>query len=132
MRIDGAFFCFILEDGYRAIKEAGNTRIPDGRYRIVKRTVGSFYERYQKAYGHKFAIQVENVPDFEFILIHTGNTVSDTRGCQLTGDTAGKEPGGNFFIQAGKSSPAYCRFYDIVEAAFDSGAEVWATFARGK
>lgn len=132
MRIDGAFFCFVIEDGYRAEKIPGETRIPDGRYRIVKRTVGSFYERYRKAYGHKFAIQVEGVPNFEFILFHTGNKVSDTRGCSITGDAAGKEPGGNFFIPAGFSTNAYLRFYDAVEKAFDSGDEIWATFARGE
>lgn len=129
MRIDGQHFCFVVEDGYRKEKVAGQTRIPDGRYKIAKRTVGGFFAKYRQRFGHAFAIEILDVPGFKDILIHTGNTDGDTRGCLLVGDIAGRT-GINYAIAPGWSTPAYKRLYDVVESAFAAGQEVWIALAR--
>lgn len=75
--------CFTVEDGHRDVKEYGNTRIPAGTYKLIKRRHGGFYNKYKKRFGHDYVWQLENVPGFTDILIHIGNYKEDTKGCLL-------------------------------------------------
>ena len=113
--IDDKFECYTLEDEYRSVKVFGETRIPDGRYKMILRTVGGFHNRYLKRYGNKFhkgMLWVTDVPNFEFILIHTGNKDIHTAGCLLVGSTADKDKG---FI--GASKKAYLDLYPKIKDA---------------
>lgn len=86
--IDGVAECFALEDEHRVPKVPGETRIPAGSYRVTLRTEGGFHERYKLKFGptfHKGMLWVRDVPGFEYILIHIGNTDEDTAGCLLVG-----------------------------------------------
>ena len=86
--IDGKFECYTLEDEYRTVKVMHETCIPEGTYPIEFRTVGGFDAKYTKRYGadfHKGMLWIRGVPEFEYILIHTGNTDSHTSGCLLVG-----------------------------------------------
>jgi hypothetical protein len=78
--IDGNFYCDTLEDCYRKLPEEkkviGNTAIPFGEYRVTM----SFSERFKKVMP-----EILNVPYFEGIRIHAGNTNEDTSGCILVG-----------------------------------------------
>jgi hypothetical protein len=86
IRIDGVWQCFGLEDEHREIKVDGETRIPVGAYKIGIRAVGGFHNRYSKKFvEHQGMLQVLDVPGFDYILIHVGNTDDDTAGCLLTG-----------------------------------------------
>src|SRR6056300_888421 len=89
------FLSYTLEDEYRKEKVAGETRIPAGTYKITLRTTGGFHGRYEKKYGamHKGMLWVRDVPGFEYILIHTGNTDEHTSGCLLTGLTSDSNKG---------------------------------------
>lgn len=129
MRIDGAFFCFVIEDGHRPVKVAGQTRIPEGVYKVKRRTYGGFYDRYRARHGHAFAIELENVPGFADILIHTGNTKEDTRGCLLVADQAGRL-GPDYVGTAGTSTPAYTRLYAAILRAFTMGEVVEVEVCR--
>ena len=84
------FLCYTLEDEYREEKVMHETRIPDGTYKITLRKVGGFHGRYEKKYGdmHKGMLWVRDVPGFEYILIHTGNTDEHTSGCLLVGNSS--------------------------------------------
>ena len=76
-RIDGRkFLCYTLEDEQRDKKIKGETRIPAGSYEIRIRRIGGFNERYSKRFGkmHRGMLHIINVPGFEYILIHCGNT----------------------------------------------------------
>ena len=79
------FLCYTLEDEYRKDKVKGETRIPAGTYDIILRKVGSFHTKYSEKFKdmHKGMLWVKDVPNFEYILIHIGNTDEDTSGCLL-------------------------------------------------
>ena len=83
------FLSYTLEDEYRKEKVMHETRIPAGTYKVTLRTVGGFHAKYTERYGemHKGMLWVCDVPGFEYILIHTGNTDEHTSGCLLVGDS---------------------------------------------
>ena len=83
------FLCYTLEDEQRDVKVWGETRIPAGKYKLSLRKEGGFHTRYQAKYGnmHQGMIHVNDVPGFEYILWHTGNTDENTAGCLLLGDS---------------------------------------------
>lgn len=126
MAVAGEFVCFVLEDGYRDKKVKAETRIPAGVYRIEKRTTGGFYEQYRDKLKHDFSIQIVDVPGFENILIHIGNTVKDTAGCLLTGLGVGFN--GNFAVN--QSTAAYLQVYETIRLAFDRGDKVEIEISR--
>lgn len=107
--VDDKWFCFTLEDHVREIegepveawKIKGTTAIPRGEYEI-RLTYSNRFKRTMP--------QLMNVPGFEGIRIHAGNTDADTDGCILVGDS----------VQAdwlGESKKAYDRLYALLEAA---------------
>tara|TARA_R100000654_G_scaffold74500_1_gene109029 strand:- start:4794 stop:5267 length:474 start_codon:yes stop_codon:yes gene_type:complete len=119
------FLCYTLEDEYREDKVMGETRVPSGVYEIKLRTEGGFHERYKKKYGsmHKGMLHVTDVPNFKWILIHTGNTDEHTAGCLLVGDTQeNNKMVSNGFI--GKSVNAYKRIYPDISEAIQAGEKV--------
>jgi hypothetical protein len=120
------FLCYTLEDEQRDVKVWGETRIPPGTYKLKLRTVGGFHTRYLSRYGadfHKGMIWVQDVPGFEFILWHAGNTDENTAGCLLLGNSQEsnivKKDG---FI--GASRNAYQFVYPRVVAALEAGLDV--------
>lgn len=96
--IDDIYFCDTLEDIDRGItsstsledisrkKVYGQTAIPTGTYKVNLNVVSpKFKDRsWAKPYGGKVP-RLMNVPGFEGVLIHPGNTDSDTSGCILVG-----------------------------------------------
>lgn len=88
LSINGKYFCDILEDTVRDInkdgtfdcgefKIKGHTAIPYGEYEIVL------------TYSPKFKRELPlllNVPHFEGIRVHRGNSIQDTKGCLLPGE----------------------------------------------
>lgn len=79
--------CGTLEDEHRDEKVAGETRIPAGRYEIKLRTDSPMADKYRARYGewHRGMLWLQNVPGFEWVYIHTGNTDDHTEGCILVG-----------------------------------------------
>lgn len=82
--VDGVFFCFSIEDAARTTKIHGETCIPLGKYSLSTR----WSPKLSPIYNHDM-IWLKNVPGFEFILIHWGNTISDTEGCLIVGNKIG-------------------------------------------
>lgn len=81
MLLDGQPFCATLEDTVRpaGIKVPGETAIPAGRYKLIM----SYSKRFKKIMP-----LLLNVPGFEGIRIHSGNTAKDSTGCILVGKYA--------------------------------------------
>ena len=120
------FLCYTLEDEQRDVKVWGETRIPAGTYKLGLRTEGGFHTKYISKFGadfHKGMIWVLDVPGFEYILWHIGNTDENTAGCLLLGDSQEsnlvKKDG---FV--GSSTNAYKLVYPRVLAAIQSGLNV--------
>lgn len=80
LSVDGMWFCDTLEDPVRDLtserKVPGNTAIPAGVYDVVVNVSPKF---------RRLLPRLLNVPHFEGILIHRGNTAKDTAGCILVG-----------------------------------------------
>ena len=118
------FLCYTIEDEQRDVKVWGETRIPAGTYQLELRTEGGFHNRYKSRYAfHKGMIWVKDVPGFEYILWHTGNTDENTAGCLILGNSQEsnivKKDG---FV--GYSRDAYAFVYPRVAAAIESGLRV--------
>lgn len=122
---DRKFLAYTLEDEYRDNKVYSETRIPAGTYKIRLRTEGGFHAKYSKRFQdiHKGMLHIVDVPGFDYILIHCGNTDEHTAGCLLVGDTQNnnmvEEDG---FI--GRSTAAYKRIYVPIAEALEQGKEV--------
>ena len=123
------FLCYTLEDEFREDKVAGETRVPSGTYKVTLRTVGGFHGRYDKKYGemHKGMLWVRDVPNFEYILIHTGNTDEHTAGCLLLGDSQ-QANFGNSDGFVGSSTQAYKRVYPAIAKALEENEKVTITY----
>ena len=120
--IDGEYFCDTIEDKDRGLsqelpvsvnkklKRAGSTAIPVGRYRVTLDVVSPRFSKktvYQSIKGK--LPRLINVPSFEGVLIHIGNTAKDTEGCILVGQNT----------QVGKvlnSAKTFWRLYERLKA----------------
>lgn len=120
--IDCQFECYTIEDEKRTKKIYGETRIPDGAYKIKLRTYGGFHQRYLAKFGsefHKGMLELIDVPGFTDILIHMGNDDDDTAGCIIVGSS--NDSGKNW---VGNSKGAYVKLYPKVVDRLLKGEEV--------
>lgn len=85
LSIDGVRFCDTLEDRVRDLareaKIKGETAIPCGIYPVIVNVSPKF--------GRELP-RLLDVPFFEGILIHRGNTAADSAGCILVGENREK------------------------------------------
>ena len=115
------FLAYTLEDEYRKHKRSKETRIPAGTYEIKLRNEGGFHQRYSKKYSsiHRGMLHIIDVPGFEYILIHVGNSDEHTAGCLLVGDSQeNNQVNKNGFI--GSSGNAYKRIYPLIADAVEN------------
>lgn len=108
--VDGVFECYTCEDVIRSdgIKVYGETAIPEGLYNVVI------------TYSNRFKVDMpllQNVPNFDGIRIHTGNTAADTHGCVLVGKTYTSS-------SVGSSRLAYDALFPKIKSALDNGKKV--------
>ena len=81
LSIDGVFQCYTLEDVVRSGEKVwGQTAIPCGEYRVML-TMSPRFKRILPL--------IVDVPGFDGIRIHPGNTAKDTDGCILVGTSSG-------------------------------------------
>ena len=76
LSINEEFICYTCEDKVRPKKIWGETAIPAGNYQLSL----TWSNRFKKVLP-----LLKNVPGFEGIRIHAGNTSADTEGCILVG-----------------------------------------------
>lgn len=101
LEVDGRFECFTLEDRVREKKIRGRTAIRAGTYDVAL--------THSPRFGRVMPLLLD-VPEFEGIRIHPGNTPLHTEGCILVGETKAVD-----FI--GKSRSAYRRLFAQLQQA---------------
>jgi Family of unknown function (DUF5675) len=121
--IDDTFVCYTLEDVVREVpgvpveqwKVKGQTAIPAGSYRVGV----TFSERFKRMLPI-----LHNVPGFEGVRIHTGNTGADTEGCILLGAAVGVE-------SVMRSRDAFTKLYPKLINALGRGEGVTLEIING-
>lgn len=96
--IDGKYFSDTLEDTDRNLtstmskdeivkmKVYGKTAIPTGTYVVDMNTVSPKFGKRSWAQPYEGKVpRLQDVPGYEGVLIHPGNTADDTSGCILVG-----------------------------------------------
>ena len=123
MYINGEYFCDTLEDTDRCltmtmslaeikeVKEYGRTAIPTGRYQVAY----TYSPRFKKNLP-----LLLNVPAFDGVRIHSGNTHKDTEGCILLGENkaVGK------VLNSRKTMDEFLR---ILKPAIEACEDIWIT-----
>lgn len=91
MYINGKYMCDTCEDEDRLFygkpKTKGKTAIPCGRYEVVQNVLSPRFgsRPFYKNICNGYVPRLLNVPQFDGVLIHCGNSSSDTEGCILVG-----------------------------------------------
>jgi len=112
MFVNDQWECYTLEDVVRqGPKMPGKTAIPEGTYGVII--------NHSKHFSKDLPLLI-NVPDFEGVRIHSGNTSNDTEGCILVGQSREKD-----FI--GRSRAAFQMLFGKIRFALDSGEHVTIT-----
>ena len=113
--IDGFNYCWTLEDAIReGPKIHGKTAIPPGRYRVIIN------------HSHRFNRDMPllcDVPGFEGIRIHSGNTDADTDGCILVGEVRDKDA-------IYRSHAAFDPLFQKMKSAIARNEEIWITITN--
>jgi hypothetical protein len=123
--VDNHLFCNTIEDEVRDIyrdgKAYGKTAIPCGRYEITMKIQSPKYsQRTSYAWCKGYLPRLLNVPHFEGILIHAGNTAEDSFGCLIVGENKVKG-------QVINSMATLKRLVSILKYASDSEDKIWIT-----
>lgn len=133
MYIDGEYACDTLEDKDRGltsnmsvaqicgVKVHGETAIPTGRYLVDMKTVSPrFGGRAQYQFCKGRLPRLCNIPGYQGVLIHIGNTAMDTDGCILVGEN--KAVG-----QVLNSTATFKKVYAKLKAADERREQIYIT-----
>lgn len=132
--IDNEFFCHTIENTDRGLtqemslgeillkKVYGETAIPKGRYRIVMNVQSPAYSKKPDwvKYCNAYMPRLLNVPGWQGVLIHCGNTAKDTLGCICVGDNT-------IVGEVRKSRATFYKLYPMLKKADQEGKEIWIT-----
>lgn len=91
LSVNGKYFCDTIEDCDRLYlrkpKVKGETAIPCGRYEITQNVFSNRFgnKTFYKNLCGGFLPRLLNVPLFDGVLLHCGNSANDSSGCIIIG-----------------------------------------------
>ncbi len=111
--VDNVYECYTLEDEDRFLENGGEkiygeTAIPRGLYQVVIDQSQRF---------RRLLPRLLDVPHFEGIRIHSGNTDADTQGCILVGTVRGDQ-------RVLNSRVAFDKLFAKLQRAYDDGDQI--------
>lgn len=133
--VDGVFFSNTLEDKDRGLtssmsleeikkgKKAGETAIPTGTYKIRMDISSPRFSKsnwYIKNCNGARMPRLKDVPGYDGVLIHCGNTAKDTEGCILVGKNDVKG-------MVTKSKDYFLKLYNTMYAVYKKGENIEIT-----
>lgn len=131
--IDNQWFCNTLEDTDRGLKKEdplskilqykryASTAIPTGTYDIILNEVSPKFSKVEKYKSIQGKLpRIEDVPGFDGILIHIGNTNKDTEGCILVGKNKLKG-------RVCESTDIFFKLYKVLQTANNKGEKITLT-----
>lgn len=131
--INGAYFSDTLEDKDRGLsqnmdidelnrtKVYGKTAIPTGTYKVTMNIISPKFSKYaQYAFCNGKLPRLIDVPGYEGVLIHIGNTDVDTAGCILVGEN--KAVG-----KVLNSTATFKKLYGLLSETAKNGEEITIT-----
>lgn len=131
--VDNHYFSDTIEDVVRDLNKDGDlndvgegkiygkTAIPYGRYEITMKVQSPKYsQRASYAWCKGYLPRLLNVPHFEGILMHGGNSAEDSCGCLCVGENKVKGKVIN-------SMATLKKLVSILKHASDSGEKIWIT-----
>ena len=132
--VDGVFFSNTIEDKDRGLnqkmtkekilfmKKPGITAIPTGTYEVVLNVQSPKYKKSKTMmqFCQAYMPRLLNVPGYDGVLIHCGNSAKDTEGCILVGKNDVKG-------MVTKSKDYFLKLYNIMYAAYKKGENIEIT-----
>ena len=119
--VDGTFFSHTLEDLPREEKLEDETCIPCGEYELGFREVLTpMTKKYRKTRDwFSWHLEIKDIPNYQYVYIHVGNTADNSSGCVLLGQWKHKEKP---FIY--NSRVCFKKFYLMVSDHLKQGGKV--------
>ena len=133
--VDGVFFSNTLEDRDRGLtstmsieeikkkKKAGDTAIPTGTYKVRMDIPSPRFSKsnwYIKNCNGAKMPRLKDVPGYDGVLVHCGNTAKDTEGCIHVGKNDVKG-------MVTKSKDYFLKLYNIMYTAYKKGENIEIT-----
>lgn len=130
--VNGTYFCDTIEDKVRDLNKDGDlndvgegkipslTAIPYGKYEITLKVQSPKYSlKSNYSWCGGYLPRLINVPHFDGILIHAGNTAGDSAGCIIVGENKIK---GQVINSMATLKRLYC---SILKEASDRNEKIW-------
>lgn len=131
--VDNHYFCDTIEDKVRDLNKDGDlndagegkvyakTAIPYGRYEVTMKVKSpKFSQRAAYNWCSGYLPRLLNVPHFEGILIHAGNSADSSAGCLIVGENKIKG-------QVVNSMATMKKLYHVLKNVSNRGEKIWIT-----